>query len=260
MTILLLKLTITPAVIVAATLAARRFGPAVGGWLIGLPVTAGPVVLFLALDHGAVFARHVALGIVAGVSGLVAFVFGYVVVALRGHGWPASLAVATAAFALMGLVFDVARPPLAVLLTCGLVALAAGLKLVPAGVPGRTRTPAPWDLPVRIVLATCLVLAITGLASQLGPTLSGIVTTYPLLSTLLAVFAHYAGGEAAAVAVYRGFLVGLFAMMGFACTLALVLSHIPIAAAFALALALTLSIQAGSLKMLRRGSPIGAVA
>ena len=260
MTILLLKLTITPAVIVAATLAARRFGPAVGGWLIGLPVTAGPVVLFLALDHGAVFARHVALGIVAGVSGLVAFVFGYVVVALRGGGWPASLAVATAAFALTGLVFDVAKPPLAVLLVCGLALLVAGLRLVPAGAPGRVQTPAPWDLPVRMVLATCLVLAITGFASQLGPTLSGIVTAYPLLSTLLAVFADYAGGGAAAVAVYRGLIVGLFATMGFACTLALVLSRIPIAAAFTLAFVLTLSIQVGSLRVLRRGSPIGATA
>jgi hypothetical protein len=39
-------------VIALATFTARRFGPAVCGWLIGLPLTCGPVALFLALEHG----------------------------------------------------------------------------------------------------------------------------------------------------------------------------------------------------------------
>ena len=42
--------------------------------------------------------------------------------------------------------------------------------------------------------------------------------------------------------------------MGFACTLVLVLSRVPLADAFALALVLTLSIQLGSLPFARRAS------
>jgi len=43
---LALKLTITPFLILAASLASRRWGEAVGGWLVGLPLTSGPVAFF----------------------------------------------------------------------------------------------------------------------------------------------------------------------------------------------------------------------
>lgn len=258
MTILLLKLTITPTVIAAATLAARRFGPAVAGWLIGLPLTCGPVALFLALDHGAGFAARVATGFVAGVSAQAAFVLGYVAVARRGGRWPAALAGGTASFVVVGLALAAAAPSLPVLLACDLAALAIGIRLVPVGSVVRVPSPARWDLPLRMVLATGLVLAITGFASTVGPGLSGIATTFPLLSTLLAVFVQRAEGAPAAIAVYRGLLVGLFALLGFASTLVLVLSRLPIAAAFSLAIALTLSIQLGSLQVMRRVAVLAA--
>jgi len=53
--ILALKLVLTPALIAIATLAGRRFGPSISGWLVGLPFTSGPVSLFLALEQGTVW-------------------------------------------------------------------------------------------------------------------------------------------------------------------------------------------------------------
>ena len=46
---LLLKLVLVPGLIALVTLAGRRFGPRVGGWLNALPLVAGPVLFFLAL-------------------------------------------------------------------------------------------------------------------------------------------------------------------------------------------------------------------
>ncbi len=46
---LLLKLTLAPLLVAAATLVARKWGPRVGGLLLGLPLTTGPIFLFLAL-------------------------------------------------------------------------------------------------------------------------------------------------------------------------------------------------------------------
>ena len=43
-----LKLVLTPLLIGMASVAGRRWGPVVSGWLIGLPLTSAPVVLFLA--------------------------------------------------------------------------------------------------------------------------------------------------------------------------------------------------------------------
>jgi hypothetical protein len=53
---LVLKLVLTPLLIGAASLAGRRWGPAIAGWLVGLPLTSAPVALFLALDLGIGFA------------------------------------------------------------------------------------------------------------------------------------------------------------------------------------------------------------
>ena len=53
--------------VLAASLAARRWGEAVGGWLVGLPLTSGPVAVFLALEQGPAFATDAAAASNAGV-------------------------------------------------------------------------------------------------------------------------------------------------------------------------------------------------
>ena len=47
---LVIKLLLTPILIGMVSLAGRRWGPAISGWFVGLPLTSGPVMLFLALD------------------------------------------------------------------------------------------------------------------------------------------------------------------------------------------------------------------
>jgi hypothetical protein len=178
-------------------------------------------------------------------------VLGYVSVAARGGRWQPSLLAGTTSFAVVGAALDVLGPSLGVLVLCAFAVLVVGLRVVPVGdrlLGAATR----WELPLRMAMATGLVFAITAFAATLGPGVSGTITTYPLISSLLAVSVHRAAGPGAAVAVYRGLLAGLFALMGFACTLVLVLSRLPLADAFALALVLTLSIQLGSLPVLRR--------
>ena len=77
MNLLVLKLILTPALIGLASLAGRRWGHAVSGWIVALPLTTGPIVFYLALSHGAAFAADTAAGILAGGFSLAAFVFAY---------------------------------------------------------------------------------------------------------------------------------------------------------------------------------------
>ena len=63
---LILKLVLTPALIGAASLAGHRWGAAVGGWLVGIPLTSAPIALFLALDHGPSFAASASVGMLLG--------------------------------------------------------------------------------------------------------------------------------------------------------------------------------------------------
>lgn len=83
---LLLKLTLAPLLVAAATLVARKWGPRVGGLLMGLPLTTGPIFLLLAIDQGPHFAAGAAVGILFDLIGLAAFAVAYAAASSR-TGW-----------------------------------------------------------------------------------------------------------------------------------------------------------------------------
>src|SRR5260221_7223829 len=95
-----LKLTLTPILILAASLAGRRWGQAVGGWLVALPLTTGPVTFFLALERGTPFAARAADGALGGVAAEACFCLAYGVVA--GPSPPAALLAGSVSFAIAG--------------------------------------------------------------------------------------------------------------------------------------------------------------
>src|SRR5215475_15121158 len=98
MNIFVLKLILAPIIIGAASLAGRRWGPAVSGWLVGLPLTSAPVTFLLALEHGASFAASVSLGTLAGTISQTLFAVVYAWLARR-HRWPEALAGGSIVFA-----------------------------------------------------------------------------------------------------------------------------------------------------------------
>jgi hypothetical protein len=239
--ILALKLVLTPALIAAATLVGRRFGPSISGWLVGLPFTSGPVSLFLALEQGTSFAAAAAAGSIAGVSASAVFAVAYAAMARR-FGWPASLTVASLAFAvtvvaLRAAPLDSGLPfPLFALYAGGVAAALAGIRLIrPPGALEEAPEPPRWDLPVRMVVATALVVIITSAAPLLGPQLSGLLTTYPVYAGVLAVFAHSQRGGAAATQVVRGLCYGILAFATFFLAIGALVDRAGIVAAFAAA-------------------------
>src|SRR5262245_5315529 len=171
-----LKVVLTPALIGAASLAGRRWGPAVSGWLVGLPFTSGPVALFLALDQGPGFAASVATGTLLGTAAQAAFAIAYARVAPRA-AWPASVAVGAVAFFAVGLALRRLAPPLAAAALIALAVLVAALAMMPrsAAAAGPAVARPAWDLPARMILATAIVLALTTLAPALGPLLTGLL-------------------------------------------------------------------------------------
>ena len=127
---LALKLVLTPLLVGAASLAGRRWGSAVGGWLIGIPFTSAAVALFLALDHGPRFAAIAALGIMAAAASQSAFCLGYSWTARR-LGWALSLLAATVAFAAVTALLAVVVLPALALFVVMIVVLVVSLFLMP---------------------------------------------------------------------------------------------------------------------------------
>jgi len=258
--ILALKLVLTPALIGVATVVGRRFGPSISGWLVGLPFTSGPVSLFLALEQGTSFAAAAAAGSIGGVAASAVFAVAYATMARRS-GWPASLTVASLAFAaavvgLRALPLDSGFPlPLLALYAGGVAAAIAGIRLIPPPDILEQAPEAPrWDLPVRMFVATGLVILITSAAPLLGPKLSGLLTTYPVYAGVLAVFAHAQRGGAAAVQVVRGLCYGILAFATFFLAVGALLDRAGILPAFLAAAAGAIFVQAVTLTRVRKGS------
>jgi hypothetical protein len=101
-------------------------------------------------------------------------------------------------------------------------------------------------------VATGFVLLLTGMAPALGPRLTGLLAPFPLYGLVLAVFAHRLHGPAAAIAVLRGLVFGLFGFAGFFLALAALIERAGVGPAFAAAVALTLALQGGALGSVRR--------
>ena len=243
--VLALKLVLTPAVMVGATLAGRRWGSAVSGWLIGLPLTSGPLVLVLVLEHGRRFAARTATGSLSGAVAEAAFCVGWAF----GGRVPlliATLAFAAAAAAVHGL-------PLLALVLLAPAALVLALRLLPPFPPRTEAVATPrWDLPARAVVAVLVVVSLSAAATTIGARLTGLLAVYPAYSAILASFALRLEGRAAAVGLLRGLLVGLFSFAAFYSLLAFLLPRAGTGVAFASAIAAALTVQGISLLRILR--------
>ena len=252
MNILALKLILAPVIIGSASLAGRKWGPAVSGWIIGLPLTSGPVIFFVALSHDAAFAANAGLGVISGGLALVAYALTYAWLATRFR-WYIALSGSLLAFGVSTTLLQNVSVPLIPIFLVVCAAIALGLRLMPTDAAEAGDTPpGRWDIPSRILIGTSFILLLTGSASFIGARLTGLLATMPLYVTILTVFAHRHQGPAAAAHVLRGLLYGLFAFAGFFITLGLLLERDGIAASFLSAIAVALAIQGISLWILRK--------
>ncbi len=252
MPLLVLKLTLTPLLIAGASLAARRWGPSIGGWLVALPFTSGPIAFFVALDHGTAFAAGLALGSLGGLAAIAVYCFAYWSVARRrppGYAFAAG----AVAFGLAGLAIQPTLDmSLWIVLAIVLVLLGGVVAFLPSTRGAHVRVEYPWwDIPARMVVATTLVVGLTTIAPVLGPHLSGVISTFPVYLSVLTLFSHAHIGPAAAAEVLRGSLVGLFGTAAFFVVVVLALSPFGVAVAFGGAICAAFAIQAIAIRSVR---------
>jgi hypothetical protein len=227
----------------------------VGGWLVGLPLTSAPIAFFLARDQGLAFASAAAVGIIGGTVSQAAFSLAYARTPVHTP-WPAALAGGVGAFALSTLALGWLPLPLVPMAGLAVVSLLVTRRLMPtlASAP-RAAAPLPWwDIPARMVVTTVFVVLLTGVASHLGPRLTGLLTPFPLYAASLVVFTHALEGPEQAGGVLRGLLLGLYSFVGFFLVLGALLERAGIAAAFALAVVVALAVQGAALWTLRHHS------
>ncbi|WP_328941881.1 hypothetical protein OG259_09645 [Streptomyces sp. NBC_00250] len=275
--ILLLKLVLAPALVVASTLAGRRWGPSVAGTLVVLPIVAGPILFIAHLEHGREFTADAASASLLGLVSLALFLVVFQASARRFAGsriapaWACALLIGWASCLAADAVLAVREIP-ALLALCGAVSATAWATRISAhgrspggGRPRRGAAPASspalvppwWDLPARGVVTGLLVLAVTGGAARLGPELTGVLAPFPIATSVVAVFALAQGGSVAAEATVAGVLRGLWGFIAFCFLVAVLVVPLGGAAAFGIAAIASLATQPAArlISALGRRSP-----
>ena len=252
---LILKLTLVPLFLALISLAGKRFGPSFAGWLAGLPVVVGPILFLLAIEQGTGFASRAAVSTLASVATVIAFGVAYAWGAQRyssKRGWVASSACGLLAWSVAALIISHISFSLNAAAILALAALFIAPFLYPAqaAINAASKLPAT-ELLARMAAGAALTLVVTTAAQSLGTTWSGIAALAPVLSPVLAVFAHRRNGGAHAIALFKGLVRGLYALATFCFVVSWQIVELGTTRAFLLAIAAALSVQAMTFFMQR---------
>ena len=245
---LLFRLLLAPLLVVAASLVARRLGERAGGWLSAFPFVGFPVHLLLYLDHGTAFTVQSAKGALYGVALLGVFSLAYAWTSRR-LPWEFSLAVAWGLYLTFARILEPWDASLWLRIALSLAGPLFLSRLLPLvrNCQNKASPLPPWDIWLRTLSAFALVAGIALASKLLGPSWSGLLTPFPVITAILAVFAHSQVGSDAVVRIFQGFLPGLLSLCGFFATLALALPFLG-AAAFGLALFVAVAAQVATLR------------
>ena len=245
MTITIFKILLTPALIWAVSLAERRWGATVSGLLIGLPLTSGPVALFIALQYGTGFARQTASGILLGAISVALFCLTYGWLAAQRQPWPLAMLGGWLATVLATLALDHVHVSGLAALGLATAALLALNWLMPhAREAPASGSPPWWDIPARMIVATSFLLALTAAAASVGAYLSGLLATLPIYASILVGFNHHLLGPAQAIRFARGLALGLFGFIAFFAVIEALLTAAPLWVTFGAASLAAISTQA----------------
>ncbi len=229
-------------VVVSASRAAERLGPFFGSLVATLPVSTGPIYVFLAIDHGPQFISDSALMGVAGVPATVAFVAVHALIAQRCATFLSWLGATAAWWATAYLLqlrqwsFFEACALFAVVFATAILALRRFvLASSPPPVP-RVR----FDLALRSILVASVVVGTTITSNALGPASTGVLATYPVVFTSLVLILQPRWGGAFTASLLVNSLKGL---IGFGTALAVLhLAAARMGSAWALVLGLAVAI------------------
>lgn len=218
---LALKLTLVPLFLLLVSMSGRWWGPTVAGCLAALPAIAGPILYLMTVEHGPAFGVRAATLALAAIFAAEAFNLAYAWLCRR-QNWPLALTGAMLAWlaAAYGLTQLPALPAWA-LGAAAIGALTSQLCMPRAELPANIARLSRLELALRMLAGALLTLAVTALAGWAGPSWSGLLAVFPLLSIVLCVSSQRLHGAGFVIALLRGMVSGRPAFAAFCLWLAL---------------------------------------
>jgi uncharacterized membrane protein (GlpM family) len=238
--LLILKLTLVPLALLALGIVERLHGPRIAGWLAGFPVVAGPLLLFISLEHGAAFGSAAALGGYFGLAPWLAFTMTYATFARR-HGWVLCALCGFAAWSIVALAAVAVQDWTRWLEIVPFAAFLAAIAYFPRGeASDEEREHIWWGVPLRMIAGAALTIVITHFANAMGTHWSGIFATFPVMGSIIAISNHLQYGRHAVQEAVAGMTMGLASVGSFCFAAYLLLTRMEIGMALMLSLAVSL--------------------
>jgi hypothetical protein len=238
---LVIKMAVTAAFVVTASIVAERAGALVGALVSTLPLSAGPAYVFLALDHDRAFIADGAATSLAVGAATVAFALIYAALAQR-RALSISLPVALGLWFVFAALIVRVHWTLSAAVAINALAFAICIPLARRYFHARMPLVARcwYDIPLRAAMVACLVATVVALSARVGPAVSGVLAVFPVVLTgLMLILQTRIGGPATAAVIANS----LWGLIGFSVALlALGLAVVPVGAPAALILALLVSI------------------
>jgi len=215
---LALRMAITAAFVVTASVITERSGPVIGALVATLPISAGPAYIFLALDHDAAFIAEGALASLPVNAATIFLGLTYVVLAQR-HGAPVSAGAAVLVWLALASVVRMFQWTLGAGLMVNAITFAICVPLLRGyrhvRMPLITRR---WyDIPLRASLVATLVATVVTLSGWVGPRISGMIALFPVVFTSMMLILHPRIGGPPTAAVIAN---GAWGLMGFGLAIA----------------------------------------
>ena len=231
---ILLRIGLTPIAFALVSKAQSRFGDWIGGRLIGLPLTTGPFLLTVCMTSSRTTAAHAAAGVTSGQMAVVVFCSAYAWTARRMRPLRAtltSLGLALTAVLALSSFAGIWSAASAVW-----IVIAASLVLWPWAHPRGTGSAAASPASSatmfqRAAISTCVVATMSTLVPILGARPAGVISSAPVLLSIMLPGTHRRTGAAGAAAMARGTIVSMAATVAFSATLATTLPQMSVWAA-----------------------------
>lgn len=220
--ILAFKLLTAPILIAALTWTTRRFGTAVVGLLIGIPLLTGPISAIVAWEQSAAFAAKAATSNLVGQVSTCLFCFAYWAAARRKLNCWLSASLGVLAFFISTSLWSVVPWTLPTALLLLLTTIVLLLQVMrPVSVVTPLPRPPAWDLPTRMLLSAVFVFGMTTATRELGATLGGLLAPFPVFVLIFSTFTHSQAGYEHAANLLRGIVRGSLSFAGFFLVVAL---------------------------------------
>jgi hypothetical protein len=231
-----IKLLLVPLLLAAVTWANGKLGPRIAGTIAALPIVAGPAALAIALEQGTAFGARAAIGTLAGEFSLGMFCVVYTRLC-RSRSWWLSLVSGWLGFGASALLFATFEPGFAASLGLALLTPLVIVWLAPEPLlPSRPRRVPATEVSLRMLMGAAMVMTITSAAHLLGTTWSGLLTIFPIVTSVLAASSQRSAGADQTLHLLRGLGLGLFSLTAFFAVLAIGLPHWGMFWAFAAAI------------------------